>query len=143
MCFKITDRPNPLGRVSRTRCLRGQPMKKKDNLSPIEKIRQAEAEITRQIAAARETAEGSLQAAKIQAERLHAEAIQQGKREGEKLYRLKLDQAREAAAQIVSEANKRAVEMRQNSISNMDDVIQQALYYLLNLQTDQAGKDEH
>jgi len=118
-------------------------MRKEDNLSPIEQIRHAEAEIIRQVATAREAAEECLKAAKIKAERLQSEAILEGKQEGEKLYQQTIDQAREAAARIVDQANKQANEMRENGKLNMGLVIQQALHYTLDMQTDQAEEDEH
>ena len=118
-------------------------MKKEDNISPIEQIRRAEAEVTRQVAAAREAAEETLQAAKAQAARLHAEALQEGKQEGEQHCQQIIDQAKEAASQIVIQANEQAKEMRRNGLLHMDRVAQQALHYVLDMQADQGGSDEH
>lgn len=75
-------------------------------LSPLDQIRQAEAEVMRQVAAARERADTIASNARSQAKEITDEACETGRREGLIRYREILAAADEKAQAIIAEAHK-------------------------------------
>jgi vacuolar-type H+-ATPase subunit H len=80
-------------------------------ISPLDQIRQAEAEMNRRIAAARESAATIVAGARQQAEQIKRQAQEDGKREGLSRYREIVAQAEEEARAIAAEAKNRAQEL--------------------------------
>jgi vacuolar-type H+-ATPase subunit H len=77
-------------------------------LSPLDQIRQTEAEVTRKIAAAREAAERTLQDAYKQAEDLKRMDREVGSQEGQARYREIISKAEEEAKLLMAEVHERA-----------------------------------
>ena len=84
-------------------------------LSPLDQIRQTEADVARQIAAAREAAGMTVARAKSQAKELLADARQSGQREGDKRYKEIVSNAEEEAQVIIAQARKRAENLRRRA----------------------------
>ena len=96
-------------------------------LSPLDQIRLAEADVTRKIAMAREDREHTLTKAKAQAKILLEEAQESGKRKGQTQYREIVSEAEEEARAILAESDHRAEEIRQKGTRYMDFAIRQVV----------------
>jgi vacuolar-type H+-ATPase subunit H len=71
-------------------------------LSPLERIRQAEAEVTRRLAVARESAEKTVAAAQEEVIKIKAQASAEGQRNGEAKFREIISKAEEESRAIVT-----------------------------------------
>ena len=91
----------------------------KTDLSPLDQIRQTEAEVTRKIAAARENAGQILKDARRQADALKQDAWDMGIREGEARYRAIISKAEEESRALVAEAKMRAKQLRRQGQERM------------------------
>jgi vacuolar-type H+-ATPase subunit H len=80
--------------------------------SPLDQIRQAETEVTRQVAAARGAAETAGRKAQAQAADLKRQAREVGQREGQELCREITSKAEEEARALVAQAHIQAEELR-------------------------------
>lgn len=100
-------------------------------LSPLDQIRLVEADIARNIAAAREASERAVAEARAQAARLKKEAREAGMREGQIRYKEIVAKAEEEARAIVSRAHKQASMLRQKGQSRMETAIQEAVNIVL------------
>ena len=80
--------------------------KTETKFSPLDHIRQTEAEVTRQIAAARESAELAVERARSQAKEIINEAREEGRREGLSQYKEICSTAEEEAQAIIIQARK-------------------------------------
>lgn len=104
--------------------------------SPLARIRQAETEASRRIAAARAAAEAQAQAAEAQAAALQEEAQAAGRREGEARYRKLVAEAEEEAQAIRVRAQHDAEALRRSGEQRMEEAIRFALDLVLD------GSDE-
>ena len=96
--------------------------KTKAELSPLDQIRQSEAEVTRQIATARVSAEAKVADARAQAAQLKRQAKDAGSRTGQLRYKEILATAEEEAQIIQAQANQRAHELLRRGENRMDEV---------------------
>ena len=83
-----------------------------DALSPLDQIRQTEAEVMRRVATAQEEAEAIIAEASSQAENTIREAGTAGRREGRARYRDIVTLAQEEAQAVIAQAYKRAEILR-------------------------------
>jgi len=90
--------------------------------SPLDQIRQAEAEVTRRVAAARKAADQALAAAHAQATDLKRQAIQAGQRDGQA-----------QCQEIISQAEQEA--LRQNGNLRMEDAVRRVVAIVIGQET--------
>ncbi len=114
--------------------------KTKAEISPLDQIRQAEADVARQVASAREAAEHTVAQARIQAKDLLDDARQIGKREGEKRYREIISNAEEEEQAIVAQARNRAENLRRRAGDRLAEGVRRALNVVIGLE--ESGVDE-
>lgn len=112
----------------------------KTELSPLDQIRQAEANVARQVASAREAAEHKVAQARVQAKELLDDACQIGKREGEKRYREIISNAEEEEQVIVAQARNRSEHLRRRACHRLAGGVRRALNVVIGLE--EAGLDE-
>jgi vacuolar-type H+-ATPase subunit H len=103
------------------------------DLSPLDQIRQTEAEVTRQIAAARKSAEQIVDDARRQAASLKREAWDVGTQEGQALYNTSLSKAEEEARELIAEAQDQAKKLRRRGKERMQMAVSQAVHFVINL----------
>ncbi len=96
-------------------------------LSPLDQIRQAEAENIRKIAAAREAAEQIVLKARMDAARLKEQAVEEGRREGQARNREILLKGEEEARALISRAHSMAEKLRRNGEARMDYAVRSAV----------------
>lgn len=101
------------------------------DLSPLDQIRQTEAEMTRKVAAAREHAEKILKDAHRQANAIKQEASQTGTQEGEAHYRAIISKTEEEARAIVAEAKAQARRLRQRGQERMQTGVRLAINFIV------------
>jgi len=82
------------------------------DLSPLDQIRQTEADVLRKTAASRKTAEDILETARLQSEALKREAHESGALQGQARYKELISKADEEAQILVEEARKLADKLR-------------------------------
>jgi vacuolar-type H+-ATPase subunit H len=109
-------------------------------LSPLDQIRQTEAEVTRRIAAARITAEQIVEQARQQAAALKREASESGRREGQARYQTSLSNAEEEARALVAEAQEQADQLRRRGDKRMQLAVNRAFNFLISLVEEEQGK---
>jgi vacuolar-type H+-ATPase subunit H len=96
-------------------------------LSPLDRIRQAEAEAARSIAGSRETAEQTLARAREQARALVAEAQEAGQREGQAQYRRLIFHAQDEVREIGRESQKEVDALRRAEAELMDVAVRRVV----------------
>jgi vacuolar-type H+-ATPase subunit H len=111
-----------------------------NRLSPLDQIRQTEAEVTRQVAAAREAAGQTVAEARTRSARHKQEALLKGHREGQALYKEAVSKAQEQARRLITQAQDRAVELRRSGYQRMDLAVQQTVNIVIGLEGEEAGK---
>jgi vacuolar-type H+-ATPase subunit H len=99
----------------------------KNKLSPLDQIRNAEAEVAREIAAAREAAKGKVVEAEMQAETLIREARDAGNREGQTQHNEILSRANEEAKALIAQSQNRAGELRRQGRQRMEAAVNHVL----------------
>lgn len=109
------------------------PAKVEIELSPLDQVRQTEADMARRIASAREAAEHTVVQAKIQAKNILDDARETGKREGEKRFREIISNAEEEAQEIIAQARNRAEYLRRRADQRMAEGIHLALNFVIGL----------
>ncbi len=82
------------------------------DLSPLDQIRQTEADVLRKTAAARKTAEDILETARLQSEALKREADESGSLQGQARYKELISKADEEAQILIEEARNLADKLR-------------------------------
>jgi vacuolar-type H+-ATPase subunit H len=92
-------------------------------LSPLDQIRQTEAEITRKVAAAREAAEQVVVKARLDAAALKQQAREEGQREGQARCREITARAEEEAHALVVQAHAQADQLRRKGEALMDTAV--------------------
>lgn len=102
-------------------------------LSPLDQIRQTEAEVTRAVAAACQAADEIVAQAQREAAQIKQEARQSGVREGQARYREMISNAEEEVQDIVAEAKVRANELRRKGQRRMDRGVHQAVRLVIGL----------
>lgn len=102
-----------------------------DSLSPLDQIRQTEAEVTRDIAAARKEAELTVAEAKDKAAQLKAEAYQTGSRKGQEQYKKIIARADVEAKALTVQAHQRAGELKHRGEIRMGAVIKMAVNFII------------
>ena len=96
-------------------------------ITPLERIRQAEKECAEHIRAAQAGAEEHKKDARRRASRIKHEASAAGRQQGEHDYRAALDAAEQDAKRIVAEACQRAEQLDRTSDDTIDRMVDQAL----------------
>jgi vacuolar-type H+-ATPase subunit H len=94
-------------------------------LSPLDQIRQSEAEVTRKIAAARETAVHNLEAARKEAARIVAQAREEGQQDGQVRYRAILQETEQEAKNLIDLAQEEVKELSKRGDKHMEKAVQQ------------------
>lgn len=84
--------------------------------SPLDQIRQAEVDVTRQVAAARQVAEDVIREAQAQAADLKRQAREIGHREGLADYQATISDAEDEAQMLISQAYSQAQSLRRRGI---------------------------
>jgi flagellar biosynthesis/type III secretory pathway protein FliH len=102
-------------------------------LSPLDQIRQTEADVTRAVAAACQAADEIVAQAQREAAQIKQEARQSGVREGQARYREMISNAEEEVRDIVAEAKERAKELRRKGQKRMDRGVHQAVRMVIGL----------
>lgn len=115
------------------------PTKTDAKLSPLDQIRQTEADVARQIASARDAAGHTVAHAKTQAKELLEDAHRTGQREGEKRYKEIIANAEEEAQVIIAQAHKRAEHLRRRAGQRLAVGVRRALNVVIGLE--EAGED--
>ena len=110
-------------------------------LSPLDQIRLAEAEITRKAMAAREDAEHRLIEARIQAARIKKQAHEDGGRAGKVQHKETVSRAEEEARVIIAQAQYQANTLQQKGHSRMKMAVEYTVNIILGLDTER-GHDE-
>ena len=105
------------------------------DLSPLDQIRNTEAENSRRVAAAREHAALTLQQARSSTARMLADAREAGRKEGEMQRRVRLDEARGEAEAITTRAQQAAKELQRVGRRKMNSAVIYAVRLIL-------GEDE-
>ena len=104
-----------------------------NELSPLDQIRLAEAEITRKVIAAREASERAMTDARTQSTALRRQAHEAGTRTGQIRYKEMVSRAEEEARTIVEHAHHQANELRRKGEARMEAAIQEASRIVLGL----------
>ncbi len=108
-------------------------------LSPLDQIRQTESEVTRQVAAVRESAEQTVAEARNEVKELLKEARTTGSCRGETRYKEIVSQAEEEARGIVAQAQSRAEELHRKGKLRMSTAVDYAVSLVIGLE----GAGEH
>jgi vacuolar-type H+-ATPase subunit H len=113
-----------------------------NELSPLDKVRMVEAEVTRRLVAARESAEQTVVKASTVAAQRKSEAREAGTHEGEVLFKSIVAKAEEESQAIIAQAHQRATEVRRRGNQRMEKAISIAMQIVVGLEGE--GKcDEH
>jgi len=110
-------------------------------LSPLDQIRLAEAEITRKTSAAREAAEHRLAESRMQAIRIKKQAREEGTRTGKLQYKEIVSRAEEEAHTIVAHAQNQADTLQQKGRTHMEMAIEYAVNIVLGLDKDRMADE--
>ena len=105
-------------------------------LSPLDQIRLAEAEITRNLVAAREASERSLIDARLQAAETKNQARESGTRKGTIRYKEIVSKAEEEARAVTTRAQYQADSLKQKGRNRMKAAVQYAVSVVLGLEKD-------
>ena len=110
-----------------------------DALSPLDQIRQVEADIVRQVAAAREAADEKIKRAHSQVKEILVQARESGRSQGASRYKTIISNAEEEAHAIVSQAHNRASRLRHKGKQRMSSAVRQAVKVIIDVEDD--GED--
>ena len=105
-------------------------------LSPLDQIRLAEAEITRKTVTAREDSERRLAEARTQAARIKKQAREAGTRAGKVQYKEIVSRAEEEACAITAHAQNQVENLQQKGRSRMEMAVEYAVSIVLGLDKD-------
>jgi vacuolar-type H+-ATPase subunit H len=109
-------------------------------LSPLDQIRQTEAEVTRRIAAAREMAEQRVDQARKETASMVAQAREAGLREGQVRYQEIILEAKEEAKQFEVNAQRQSEEIRLRGEQRMEQAVQQVVSIVIGLEDDMENE---
>ena len=107
------------------------------SLSPLDQIRLSEAEVTRRIAAARQSAEESLAGAHSEANNLKKKARERGIQRGQAQYQVIVSDAEESSKVMVLKAQQRSEELSQRGSRRIDEALQKAASIIVGLEVDE------
>jgi vacuolar-type H+-ATPase subunit H len=107
-------------------------------LSPLDQIRQVEAEITRQIASARETGAQLITKTREEAKTIVKDAHETGDREGQKRYKEIVTAAEEEAQTVIAQTQNRAEFLKRRGLQRLESGTCQALHIILGLEDEEA-----
>ena len=110
-------------------------------LSPLDQIRLAEAEIIRKTVAAREDAESCLIEARMQAARIKKQAREAGTRAGNVQYKEIVARAEEEARTITAHSQNQADTLRQKGRNRMEMAVEYAVSIVLGLDKDRRADE--
>jgi vacuolar-type H+-ATPase subunit H len=110
------------------------------DLSPLDQIRQTEAEVARKIAAARKASEQIVEQARQQAAALKREAVESGRGEGQARCQTALSDAEEEARAFVAEAQDQADRLRRRGAERMQQAVRGALIFVIDLEEEEKEK---
>jgi vacuolar-type H+-ATPase subunit H len=102
-----------------------------DSTSPLQAIKQKEAELRHRVEEARRRAESQLQSAREEAEQTVARANQKGQAEAKALYEQKIKEARREAKAIVATAHQEATTFRRQAAARLDEAVRQIVELVL------------
>ena len=111
-----------------------------DALSPLDQIRQVEADIVRQVAAAREAADEKIKHAQNQVKEILVQARESGRNQGASRYKTIVSNAEEEAHAIVSQAHNKANRLRHKGKQRMSAAVRQAVNLIVYVEDD--GEDQ-
>lgn len=107
-----------------------------NKLTPLDQIWQTEAEITRQVAAARQEAEQILAAARSQITQIKDQAREAGHREGRVRYRQIIAEAEEEAKALTAQASSRAEDMHRKGQQRMQMAVRAAIDIIVGMEAE-------
>ena len=110
-------------------------------LSPLDQIRQAEAEVARQIAAATMAAEIAISQANVQASQIKSQAHETGRQNGLSQYQEIVAKAEFEAQELTKQAAQDAQLLQKLGEHRMDEAVAWAVSFVLGI--DEAGRHEH
>jgi flagellar biosynthesis/type III secretory pathway protein FliH len=105
--------------------------------SPLEQIRQAEAEVTRRVAAARKSAEAALKEAQVAD--FECEARELGRREGGARYQEIVSEAEQAAHALVTQAHSQTEDLRRKGQQRMEAAVRWAVGLVIGQEEETDG----
>jgi vacuolar-type H+-ATPase subunit H len=105
-------------------------------LSPLDQIRQTEADVTRHVAAAREAAERTVVEARSQVKELLVKARESGRQRGQTRYKEIISRAEEESAVLIAQAQNRAEQLHHEGKRRMSTAVRQAVVLVIGLQDD-------
>lgn len=111
-------------------------------LSPLDQIRLVEAELARQLVAAREVAEEKVIKVRAHAEQIIYAARDTGRNEGEAHYKNIILSADEEAQTIIAQAHNRAAELKRRGSQRMTSLTLTAIHIVTG-RKGEARADEH
>lgn len=100
-------------------------------LLPLDQIRQAEAEVTRQIASAHEMDEKIIENARTQALQIKSQARETGQRIGQKEYQAIIARAEEEATRVIAQANQLAESLRYLEQQRIETAVRHAIHIVI------------
>jgi vacuolar-type H+-ATPase subunit H len=106
-------------------------------LSPLDQIRQVEAEIARQIASARETGAQIITKTREEAKMIIKDAYATGNREGQKRYKEIVTAAEEEAQTVIAQTQNRAEFLKRRGLQRLESGTRQALHIILGLEDEE------
>jgi vacuolar-type H+-ATPase subunit H len=109
-------------------------------LSPLDQIRQTEADVIRQTAAARQAAERSVAEARKELKAYLDEARESGRRRGQGRYKEIVSRAEEESQAVVSQAHRQAERLHHAGRRRMSTAVRQAVNLVIGLQDDGAHR---
>jgi len=101
------------------------------DFSPLDQVRLVEADVARQVAAARETAEQTVVEARKQVKVLLEQACTSGRLRGQARYKEIVSGAEEEAGALVAQARAQAEELRRLRHQCMDEAVRFAVHFIL------------
>lgn len=107
------------------------PAKPEVDLTPLEQIRQCEADMTRRVLAAHDAAEKTIAKAAQEAAAIKKQAQETGSREGQARFREIVLKATEEAELLVAQAKHREEELRRDGDRRMDVAVRRAVNLIL------------
>jgi len=110
-------------------------------LSPLDRIRQLETEIIRQVAAAHQDAERILADARQEAAQIKNRAKETGRQEGQTRYQEIVSKADGVARALTAQAQRRSDELKQKGEQHMDLAVRRVIEIILGQEDE--GSDEH
>lgn len=104
-----------------------------NGLSPLDQVRQVEADITRKVITAREASEHNAANTRVQAALLKEQAREMGEREGQIRYKATIAKAEEQSKEIIAQAQHEADNLRRMGQIRMEHAVREALSIVLGL----------